>query len=554
MLACASVGCAVAAPTPFDEGIVALEHEGGPRTECMYGVCEELVPLGPFVSQAPHGAAVWFGAITGAYEARLNGELVTSEGSFEPLVELNTAATVIVLPPALVRGDGTDILSVRYADTWFGQLSHADWVIGEAHAVERLRARRAQSDGTWLAALLALHLTLAAMALLLATISRRWSNAVLVPMFCIFGFWKAYEHPAAAEWEILNSVGYATYLLATFPAIALIAWFTFLHSGGVDRRWYLAVGVWASIAFVASWIHHDLANSMVYVSCQISSVFVLGCVAVRTFARRRVSQDANTLLFGLGLAVATLILDPQVLGGDAGMSWQRHMFDVISMLFLGCLMTLSARTYRRDQQRLQNISYELLAASEMVRHEMAQELHDGVAQELVAMRLAILALGTDDAVAVAAQMDETLTEVRTLSHALARPTERSTAERVTRHVEALAKTATAELALTCESHLGPLCDEESHHMLRLVQEAVGNALKHGAPELVRVSLRYHKECVYLEVTDDGAGMSSDGRGGLGLESMRRRARSLGGPLEIETGAAGTSLRVAFTPKALRGTQ
>jgi signal transduction histidine kinase len=84
-------------------------------------------------------------------------------------------------------------------------------------------------------------------------------------------------------------------------------------------------------------------------------------------------------------------------------------------------------------------------------------------------------------------------------------------------------------------------------VLRIVQEAVGNAVRHGVPEKVRVTLAGGDGQVRLEISDDGRGFDvgrAGERHGMGLDLMRERAAELGGALEVTSAPGdGTTVRV-----------
>jgi signal transduction histidine kinase len=79
---------------------------------------------------------------------------------------------------------------------------------------------------------------------------------------------------------------------------------------------------------------------------------------------------------------------------------------------------------------------------------------------------------------------------------------------------------------------------------RIVQEALTNAIKHAGASAAEVRVRRTAAGVELEVVDDGAGPSGNGRG-QGLIGMRERASLLGG--EVEAGPKpGGGFRVRAT--------
>ncbi len=91
----------------------------------------------------------------------------------------------------------------------------------------------------------------------------------------------------------------------------------------------------------------------------------------------------------------------------------------------------------------------------------------------------------------------------------------------------------------------PASPETDEQLLRIAQEAVGNAVRHGHAKRVRVSLDYDREQVALRVADDGCGFvpsehRPDGEH-WGLTTMRERAQRIGGQLHIvsERGAGTT---------------
>ena len=76
---------------------------------------------------------------------------------------------------------------------------------------------------------------------------------------------------------------------------------------------------------------------------------------------------------------------------------------------------------------------------------------------------------------------------------------------------------------------------------RVVQEAITNAIKHSGCRsiTVRACLSPPSDAIEILVEDDGRGIDATVAGGHGLSSMRRRAASLGGTLEIHAVAPGT---------------
>ena len=208
--------------------------------------------------------------------------------------------------------------------------------------------------------------------------------------------------------------------------------------------------------------------------------------------------------------------------------------------------------------RLYERSRELTVVEE--RNRLARELHDAVNQTLFSVSL------TADAAALLvdsepARAKQRLGEVRELvRHAMAemrslifelRPADVAAdglARTLQKHVDVLRRVYGTEIALDADgARAGAVVERE---VFRIVQEALGNALKHSGAEHVRVRIRTAGDRLLATVEDDGAGFDPAGaqaRRRLGLISMRERAEALGGTLEVRsTPGAGTTIAMEIS--------
>jgi signal transduction histidine kinase len=181
------------------------------------------------------------------------------------------------------------------------------------------------------------------------------------------------------------------------------------------------------------------------------------------------------------------------------------------------------------------------------RQRLARELHDSVSQALYGISLGAhtaLTLLESDSTKVLEALNYVLslaqaglTEMRALIFEL-----RPESLEVEGLVAALNKQAAAlrarhgievELGL-CDEPDAPLAVKEA--LYRIAQEALQNAVKHARPNRLDVRLTCLSDGLRLEVCDDGVGFDPTAAypGHLGLRSMRERATSVGGELEIES--------------------
>ncbi len=87
-------------------------------------------------------------------------------------------------------------------------------------------------------------------------------------------------------------------------------------------------------------------------------------------------------------------------------------------------------------------------------------------------------------------------------------------------------------------------------LLRVLQEALANAVKHAQAQTIQVRLAMLPPHLVLEIVDDGCGFTPPGPGlGKGLPGMHKRARSLGAQLLVTSSAQGSCVRLELPWRA-----
>lgn len=86
-------------------------------------------------------------------------------------------------------------------------------------------------------------------------------------------------------------------------------------------------------------------------------------------------------------------------------------------------------------------------------------------------------------------------------------------------------------------------------LLRIIQEAITNIIKHAKAKNVSILIYEEENTLFLTISDDGIGLSkkkSDSKKStMGLQSIRRRVKSLHGETKIISGRTGTELIVSI---------
>ncbi|MFB4277229.1 sensor histidine kinase [Nonomuraea sp. MTCD27] len=179
------------------------------------------------------------------------------------------------------------------------------------------------------------------------------------------------------------------------------------------------------------------------------------------------------------------------------------------------------------------------------RHRVAGEIHDTVAQDLVALIGQLDAAGRatrdesrrghlDRAAELARRgLAETRRSVRALRP---RPLEDARLPEAIGHMaRSWAEAAGVELRLEITGTPVALSADVETALFRVAQEALANVAKHARATRTALTLSYTDENVLLDIRDDGAGFSpQEPADGFGLDGMRQRLRSVGGTLEIES--------------------
>ena len=78
----------------------------------------------------------------------------------------------------------------------------------------------------------------------------------------------------------------------------------------------------------------------------------------------------------------------------------------------------------------------------------------------------------------------------------------------------------------------------------MVREGLTNVVRHAGATCCRVKGAVGDSHLVLEVVDDGVGGARPGRG-VGLRSMRDRAREIGGRIEVDSTCGGTTVTISL---------
>src|SRR3990170_2928185 len=268
------------------------------------------------------------------------------------------------------------------------------------------------------------------------------------------------------------------------------------------------------------------------------------------------SQRKGWLIVGGATGVMYLLLVGMVRGANTTISRQHRRLEQLA----GQNAALAERVRRAAAQKSET--------DERLLMRIAQDLHDGPAQDVSLALLRLEAVGggeEGDGGAASAQADIQLMraalsgaikDIREIAAGLRLPEMEglSLAEVVERAVQEHKEKTGNRVAVRVTSGLPAAGLPAKIAVYRVVQEALNNSYQHAGVDEEEVELRVSQGSLRLEVSDRGVGLGNSaeprgaakGRAPLGLRGMRERVEMLGGSLEaISEPGSGTTVRAVI---------
>lgn len=245
----------------------------------------------------------------------------------------------------------------------------------------------------------------------------------------------------------------------------------------------------------------------------------------------------------------------------ATLAWIGVIAGVSLLLVCAGGLALNISEHREADAKLRQLAQRVVQSQEEERVRLARELHDGVSQLLVSVKLVLeaavnrLVQAPAEGAAVAPvlgmalnRLETVFGELRRVAHNL-RPALlddlglHAALEHLAREMQGASGLA---IRVRREGQARPLADEAATALYRIAQEALTNVERHAGARHVEMVLTFERSGVALSVQDDGVGfdvarMQHDPSRGIGLRNLRERVAMLGGRFDIGSGQAGTRL-------------
>lgn len=198
----------------------------------------------------------------------------------------------------------------------------------------------------------------------------------------------------------------------------------------------------------------------------------------------------------------------------------------------------------------------VIDGEEMERQRLSRELHDGIGQLLIAIKLRLEGLLYTDG----KDMEPSIQELKRYFDTIIDEVRRISNNLMPSVLEAFGITIafrnlfadTEELSgvriqFTSKGNFDDLDKKTKTYIYRLTQEALSNIVKHSEAKEVQITLLREKETLTLVIKDNGKGFSTENagkEGGNGIHNMRERVTLLQGNIDLRSSPTkGTTITI-----------
>ena len=239
--------------------------------------------------------------------------------------------------------------------------------------------------------------------------------------------------------------------------------------------------------------------------------------------------------------------------------------DEIGLLtnsFNGMATSLREKDAQLMDERNKRITA-MIDGQELERQRLSRELHDGLGQSLIALKLKLETIKGKDVCAinktikdVKSSFDSTINEIRRISNDLmpAVLNEFGLVTALKNICEEISENTNIDLKCTYEGKFNDLDNRISIYLFRVMQEALNNIVKHAEASFAEVFLSRKEKYIILRISDNGKGWNTNQPSkatGNGISNMRERIRLLNGKIDIVTQAGkGTLINIKIPIKTI----
>lgn len=223
---------------------------------------------------------------------------------------------------------------------------------------------------------------------------------------------------------------------------------------------------------------------------------------------------------------------------------RQNIFNIAIFIFIFLLVLVLVISFLRiKRQKLlnkkqQELNHAVLESETKERFRIARDLHDSVGQMLSVIKMHLSNMKDNDS--IGELVDKTISEVRTISHnlipeALNFGLKRALEELIEK--SQLQEKVLINLDFKIQKSDLNLAQEKELMLFRIIQELLGNTLKHAQATEIELQLYVSNTNVIVSFTENGIGFDTKKiaqSAGLGWKNTFARLSLIGGEIEISS--------------------
>ena len=237
--------------------------------------------------------------------------------------------------------------------------------------------------------------------------------------------------------------------------------------------------------------------------------------------------------------------------------------DIVSNDEIGSLVDAFNEMSAKIKEQTENLKLErsmrvssMIDGQELERQRLSRELHDGLGQSILAIKMRLERTATaspERTKIIMAEVQElfanTINEVRSISNNLM-PTvlnEFGLIDALSNLCREISESSGIEVRFNHKQFSAKAEDKINTYLYRISQEALSNIIKHADAKSAEIELLADAERIYLNISDDGSGFCyKEGRKlcGNGISNMKERVILLKGEIDITSSKKdGTKIKI-----------
>ncbi len=491
--------------------------------------------------------AIYLGKIYNSDEIFLNGIKIGQEGSLNSnIVDARKAERLYKIPPDLINYNSDNLISIKVANFYLdGGIVADDIAIGDYNLLNVVKVNN--------------------------EFNTKKKEIFFISVFFNFMVIFLFAYIKGLRSKDIKYLGIFIFLLIILYILnSLLFYSTGLKSHAVERIIIIlsAITPLLLINFITNFFrYHSASLSKItngyglFLSALFSIPFIEGIKIFIFFnilwlieiilagfmifqvMKKKYSTDRNEVIaigicicFLLSSVILEFLVNLRFFSFNSSIMYE---FSFITFLLSITYITICRHVRLRNNEFL--LKQKMMNIQDFERKRLSMELHDGVGQNFLAIKLNLQILNRQLNLPfidkLIDQVNDHIGHLRAISHGL-NPTylkENGLSYAIKHYSMCIAESLTIEMKLEICDLTVRLPEITATNLFRIFQEALNNAIKHSKATEIEIKLAQRDNIVLIQVKDNGKGFNFDRQnGGMGFQTMLERANIIGANINIHS--------------------